>query len=183
MAIKNVLKFIKDEKGSISIITGGLFLLTIALAITLSNVASIAMAKRSLTQATEAAAQRGVRNLDKTSYYKGKFNEITVVENLLGYGPSDPGIPIDCQLAEGDVASAMQDWSRGDITLKRFEITSVKVDEIHCDGYQVSVTTNAETKLAFVLPFINIQTVNISSSVSTENKRSQGFYLFGVRIA
>jgi len=182
MAIKQSLNFVKSERGSISVITGGLFVLAIALAVTLSNVASIAMAKRSLTQATEAAAQRGVRNLDKTSYYKGKFNEITMVQNLMGYRPGDPGIPIDCQRAQNDVVSALRDWSHGDLSLKRFEITSVEVERIDCDGFQVSVSTRARTKLAFVLPFINIESVDIASSVSTQNERAKGFYLFGIRI-
>lgn len=158
-------------------------MLTLGLAVTLSNVASIAMAKITLTQATESAAQRGVRNLDKSTYYTGKFNELTMVENLFGYGPQDPGIPIDCQMAQDDVASAIYDWSTGDISLKRFEITSVVIDEIVCDGFQVSVSSHANAKLPFVLPFINIKTVSINSSVSTENQRSEGFYLFGIRIA
>lgn len=171
------------DRGSISVLTGGLFILTLALAVTLSNVSSIAMAKRTLTQATESAAQRGVRNLDSKTYYKGKFNEITMVENLLGYGPVDPGIPIDCNQAQGDISGAIQDWSQGDVALTRFEITSVEIDEINCDGYQVSVSTHADTQLPFVLPFINIRTVRIDSTVSTENKRSEGLYLFGIRIA
>ena len=183
MAINRILKFLKKDDGSISVITGGLFLLTLALAVTLSNVASIAMAKRSLTQATEAAAQRGARNLNTNSYYKGQFNEITMVKNILGYSEADPGIPIDCQRAEVDVFNAIQDWSHGGTALKRFEITSVNLDRVDCDGFQVDVTTHAKTRLAFLLPFMNIETVNISSSVSTENKRSQGFYLFGIRIA
>lgn len=183
MAIEKVKARIKSDRGSISVLTGGLFVLTLGLVVTLSNVASIAMAKRTLTQATESAAQRGVRNLDKSIYYTGKFNEITMVENLLGYGPEDPGIPIDCQRAEDDVASAIFDWSTGDISLKRFEITSVVIDEIECDGFQVSVSSHANTNLPFILPFINLKTVSIHSSVSSENKRSEGFYLFGIRIA
>ncbi len=183
MAIKNLFASIKSERGSISVLTGGLFVLTLGIAVTLSNVASIAMAKRTLTQATESAAQRGVRNLDKSSYYAGKFNEITMAENFFGLGPEDPGIPIDCQRAEDDVASAIYDWSVGDASLKRFEITSVVIDQIGCDGYQVSVSSHADAKLPFILPFINIKTVSINSSVSTENKRSEGFYLFGIRIA
>ena len=60
---------LKDEKGSISILIMGLFLLSVIILMVLTDISSVYLAKRTLTQATEAAAQRGVRNLDLSKYY------------------------------------------------------------------------------------------------------------------
>ena len=80
---------------------------TLIVLVILTNISSIYLAKRALTQASEAAAQRGVRNLDKTSYYRGEFDATTQARNLFGIGPSDPGVPIDCSKALGDAEGAL----------------------------------------------------------------------------
>ena len=61
----------KSEAGSISVIVIGLFVITVASLMVMTDVSSIIVAKRSLVQATEAAAQRGVHTLDKSKYYQG----------------------------------------------------------------------------------------------------------------
>ena len=55
------ISFYKDERGSISLLVLVLFLISVVTSLVITDVAAITMAKRSLTQATEAAAQRGVR--------------------------------------------------------------------------------------------------------------------------
>jgi hypothetical protein len=37
--------------------------------------------------------------------------------------------------------------------------------------------------LPFQLPFLNLSTVKLESSVTTYNQRNNGFYLFGYRIS
>ena len=174
---------IKDERGSISLLVIGLFTITVALLITITNIAGVAIAKKSLTQATESAAQFGASTLDKDSYYQGEFSELTMVENLIGTGPEDPGVPIDCDEAVSKVQTAMQDWSSGDLSLKRVEIESLQIDSVDCDGFELSISTSARAKLAFVLPFFNLTDVAIQSTVGSTNERRQGLYLFGFRIA
>ena len=61
---------IKDDSGSIAAIVIGLFLLTVASLMVMTDVSTVIIAKRSLAQATEAAAQRGIHTLDKSSYYQ-----------------------------------------------------------------------------------------------------------------
>jgi hypothetical protein len=175
-------KIAKDERGSISILVGGLFLITISLLIILTSVAEVAVAKRSLTQATESAAQRGVRNLDKEAYYQGEFDEITMVSNLFGAGPDDPGIPIDCSAAKGDVLQGLEDWANGDRSLTRVELSGVEIKEISCDGFGLQVTVQARVTLPLSLPFIDLKSVLIESTVGTINSRDKGLYLFGIRI-
>ena len=96
------IKFLSSESGSISLVVMALFTISLSSILVVTDVAAVAIAKRSLTQATESAAQRGVRNLDRTSYYRGEFDVTTQARNLFGIGPTDPGVTIDCSEALGD---------------------------------------------------------------------------------
>ncbi len=84
-----------SEKGSISVVVIGLFIITVASLMVMTDGSALLVAKRSLVQATEAAAQRGVHTLDKSEYYQGKGNAFTsplaAVTNR-----AHPVIPIDC---------------------------------------------------------------------------------------
>lgn len=182
MFTKRILRATTDDRGSISVLVGGLFLITIALLIIMTNVAQVSIAKRSLTQATESAAQRGVSNLDKDAYYQGEFDAITMAANLLKLGPDDPGIPIDCDAAQEDVLEAMRDWMSGDKSLTRVELSDIQVDQLTCDGFGIELTMRAKVTLPLVLPFIGIQKFEITSTVGASNVRQEGLYLFGMRI-
>ena len=57
----------KEETGSIAVVVIGLFVITVASLMVMTDVSALIVAKRSLVQATEAAAQRGVHTLDKSS--------------------------------------------------------------------------------------------------------------------
>ena len=175
--------FVKDENGSISVIVIAFFLLIVTTAIIVTDISAIAVAKRSLTQATESAAQRGVRNLDKKAYYSGEFDISTMVGNILGIGPSDPGIPIDCRSALGDAQSALADWTNGKRSLRRSEIDSVVISDLSCDGFGIQITTRAVLKLPIVIPLFRIERIEIESKVSTLNMREKGFAPFGLRIS
>jgi len=180
--VNDFLKRLRSESGSISLVVMALFVVSLSSILVITDVAAVAIAKRSLTQATEAAAQRGVRNLDKTSYYRGEFDATTQARNLFGIGPSDPGVPIDCSKALGDAEGALADWSSGPNGLRRVEITNLKISRIECDGFGIQLITQATAKLPLVLPFFNLDSVEISSKVSTTNTRAKGFSPFGIRI-
>ena len=180
--IHNFFKRLRSESGSISLVVMALFIVSLSSILVVTDVAAVAIAKRSLTQATEAAAQQGVRNLDKTSYYRGEFDATTQARNLFGIGPSDPGVPIDCSKALGDAEGALADWSSGPNSLRRVEITNLKISGIECDGFGIQLITQATAKLPLVLPFFNLDSVEISSKVSTTNIRAKGFSPFGIRI-
>lgn len=175
-------KFIRDERGSISLVVIILFLVTVMTAIVITDVAAIAVAKRSLTQVTEAAAQRGVRNLDLNKYYSGEFDLTTMASNLFGVGPDDPGVPIDCSKALGDAQNALADWSNGDDSLRRDEIYELRISTIDCDGFGIQLVTEAMARLPIVIPIFDLDSVEIRSQVSTTNTRKSGFSPFGIRI-
>ena len=77
-SFRDYLRKIGDESGSIAVIVIGLFIITVASLMVMTDVSTVIIAKRSLAQATEAAAQRGVHTLDKSSYYQGTANIFTV---------------------------------------------------------------------------------------------------------
>jgi hypothetical protein len=175
-------KLFRDERGSISLVVISLFLVSVMTALVVTDIATISIAKRSLTQVTESAAQRGVRNLDLGAYYSGEFDLTTTASNFFGVGPEDPGVPIDCSKALGDAQGALADWSSGDKSLRRSEITSLRISEITCDGFGIQLITEATARLPIAIPIFKVESVRITTRVSTTNTRKAGFAPFGIRI-
>lgn len=172
----------RDERGSISLIVLTFFLISVIASLVITDVAAVAIAKRSLTQATEAASQRGVRNLNKDAYYSGEFDLSTMVGNIFGVGPEDPGIPIDCANALVDAEGAIADWGSGPRSLRRVELLDVAIRDIQCDGFGIQLVTSATAQLPIVIPLLKMDKVQITSRVSTTNTRRAGFAPFGIRV-
>jgi Flp pilus assembly protein TadG len=177
-----VANFLKDERGSISLIVMALFMLTIITAAILTDISSVYLAKRSLTQATEAAAQRAVRNLDMDAYYRGEYNATKSLLSLAGYGESDPGIPIDCAKGKVDALNALSDWSAAGKTVMRSNLGAINLEKLSCDGYRFALTTSSTASLPFILPFIEISKVRISSTVGSVDERKETSNYYGVDI-
>ena len=183
VALRRVSLKIQDERGSISLLIIALFLITISLVMITTNVATITLAKRTLTQSAESAAQRGAHFLDEDAYYSGKFNVITMAQNLFGQGPEDPGVPIDCQKAQAGIAEALSDLAKESKLLIDKGAHNLEVAEIACDGRDLRVALKVKVDLPFQLPFLNLSSVTLISSATTYNQRNNGFYLFGFRIS
>jgi len=182
-ALRSVSLKIQEERGSISILIIALFLITISLVMITTNIATITLAKRTLTQSAESVAQRGAHFLDEDAYYRGKFNVITMAQNLFGQGPEDPGVPIDCQKAQVGIAEALSDLSQESKLLIDKGAHNLKVAEIACDGRDLRVALKVEVDLPFQLPFLNLRSVTLISSATTYNQRNNGLYLFGFRVS
>lgn len=174
---------IRDERGSISLLTIALFLLTVSLVMIATNIATVTLAKRTLTQSAESVAQRGAHFLDEDAYYTGKFNVITMAQNVFGQGPEDPGVPIDCQKAQAGIAEALSDLASESKILIDKGAHDLEIAEIACDGRGLRVALQAEVDLPFQLPFLNIRSVTLMSSATTYNQRNNGLYLFGYRVS
>jgi hypothetical protein len=183
---KNVLislqRLMREERGSLSVLILGLFMTTLITLIILTDISAVYFAKRALTQATEAAAQRGVRNLDMEAYYRGKYNATQLLINLTGARESDPGIPIDCSKGSEDVKAAVSDFSRDRENLLSRQIGVIRIDKISCDGYQLSIETSSSARLPFVLPFIGVDEVQIRSQVGTFDERKVTTNYYGISI-
>lgn len=166
-------KFLRDERGSLSLLIMSLFLITVLTLAILTDISSIYLAKRSLTQATEAAAQRGVRNLDLDNYYRGEYNFNRFQLDALGLGQSDPGIPIDCSKGLRDAVSALRDWSASGPSMKRRNMSEISLVDSWCNGYQISLRTSSNVKLPFVLPFIGLDRFTIYSTIGSIDQRKR----------
>ena len=172
--------FLRDDRGSLSVLILGLFLVILTTLMILTDVSSVYFAKRSLAQATEAAAQRGVRNLDLGSYYRGEYNIKTFIRNLSG--ERDPGIPIDCEKGRKDSINAISEFSRDRESLLGSQLGEIRVDQISCDGYQLSIQTSSTARLPFVIPFINIGSVEITSHVGAFDERKITTNYYGINV-
>ena len=172
---------IKNEEGSISVVVIGLFVITVASLMVMTDVSALIVAKRSLVQATEAAAQRGVHTLDKASYYQGKANMFTV-PMALATGRPHPSIPIDCNRGGVEVLLELNSWSRDQGDMKWQQLKGIQLTNYQCDGQSLAIDTRSEVNLPFRVPFTSTDSVFLTASAGTGNDVQEGFYLFGVRL-
>ena len=175
-------KYLLDERGSLSVLILSLFMIVLITLVALTDISAIYFAKRSLTQATEAAAQRAVRNLDLDAYYQSKYNATQFLKNLSDARDKDPGIPIDCARGEIDARSAISDLSSDRRNIFGSNLGEIRVDAIDCDGYQISIKSSATASLPFVLPFTGISSVEITSHVGTFDERKKSTNYYGINI-
>ena len=174
-------QFLKDDSGSLAVIVIGLFIITVASLMVMTDVSTVIVAKRSLAQATEAAAQRGVQTLDKANYYQGKGNVFTVPLGIATHR-AHPVIPIDCNRGGLEVLLELHSWSNDDTDLKWHQLKGIQLTDYQCDGQTVAITTRSEVNLPFRVPFSSIDSVFLTASAGTTNQVQEGFYLFGIRL-
>ena len=177
----NLIKKLRSETGSISVIVIGLFVITVASLMVMTDVSSLIVAKRSLVQATEAAAQRGVHALDKSKYYQGKGNMFTV-PLALATQREHPIIPIDCTRGGIEVLLELNSWSNDESDMKWNALKGIELTHFECDGQLLFIQTKSEIQLPFRVPFSSTDSVFLSASAGTSNDVQEGFYLFGIRL-
>jgi hypothetical protein len=172
---------LKDERGSLSIVIIGLFVVTVASLMVMTDIATVMVAKRSLTQATEAAAMRGVHSLDLDSYYKGKGTIATTPLALINKREHSV-IPIDCDEAVRDVMLELDNWSIDETSMKRQELQAIVLTDFYCDGSSVEIATFTTVKFPFTVPFTSQSSASLYANAASSNQVQEGFYLFGIRL-
>jgi hypothetical protein len=172
---------LSDDSGSIAVIVIGLFLITVASLMVMTDVSTLIIAKRSLVQATEAAALRGVHTLDKAAYYQGKANMFTLPLAVVTQR-DHPDIPIDCTRGGYEVLLELHSWSNDQSDLKWHELQGIELMDYQCDGQSLEIETKSEVHLPFRIPFTSTDSVFLTASAGTTNKVQEGYYLFGVRL-
>lgn len=182
LAIKTFGKFRNDERGSISVITIGLFLLILTTSLVLTDISSIYLAKRSLSLATEAALQRGMKNLDESAYYSGEYNFNQLLVNGFGAGETDPGIPIDCEKGLQDIQEVLASWQERGTASVRENVAAVRLTNFECDGYQIYIESAAVARIPLPIPFINIDEVAIHSFAGAIGERAETNNYYGFDI-
>lgn len=174
-------KRLNSERGSISVVVIGLFVITVASLMVMTDVSALIVAKRSLVQATEAAAQRGVHTLDKSEYYQGKGNMFTA-PLAIATQREHPTIPIDCSRGGVEVHLELNSWSNDEGDMKWQQLKGVQLTSFSCDGASLDISTRSEMKLPFKVPFTTTDSVFLTATAGTTNKVQEGFYLFGFRL-
>ncbi len=172
---------LNSERGSISVVVIGLFVLTVASLMVMTDVSALIVAKRSLVQATEAAAQRGVHTLDKSEYYQSKGNMFTA-PLAIATQREHPTIPIDCSRGGVEVLLELNSWSNDDSDMKWQQLKGVQLTSFSCDGASLDISTRSEMKLPFKVPFTTTDSVFLTATAGTTNTVQEGFYLFGFRL-
>ena len=178
---QRVLKFFKDDRGSLSVVIIGLFCITVASLVVMSDVATVLVAKRSLAQATEAAAQQGVHTLDKSAYYTGKGTMFTVPLALITQRAHSP-IPIECNRAVVDVLTELQNWSHDRGSMKRHELQGINLTDMKCNGTSIEISTYAKVVFPFTVPFSHMKSAILTATAGVTNQVQEGIYLFGIRV-
>ena len=102
--IKSLHHKLKREDGSISVLVFGLFIVVLLASVVLTDISAIIVAKRSLIQATESAAQSAAHALDLETYYQGKHSALSFLVT-----DASPVIPIDCAAANTRAAETLSD--------------------------------------------------------------------------
>ena len=148
----------KSEKGSISVLTIGLFLLTVALLIIITDIGSVIVARRSLIQVTESAAIRATHQLDLSSYYRGE---------------EGVDIPINCAVALSTINDELHQWTISSSEMKRKELHRVKLLDFSCSGNRIELATSAEAVLPFPMPGSALPSVEIGATVAAESNRKR----------
>lgn len=179
--ILSTLRTFGQDSGSIGVIVIGLFVITVASLLVMTDVSTLIVAKRSLVQATESAAQRGVHTLDKSSYYQGTANMFTV-PLAIGTQRAHPLIPIDCTRGGFEVLLELHSWSNDDTDLKWHQLKGIQLTDFQCDGQLLAIETRSEVRLPFKVPFSSMDSVFLTASAGTTNQVQEGFYLFGIRL-
>lgn len=176
-------KLIEDESGSISLLIIGFFVAALSALMVITDVAVVANAKRSLDQATEAAAMRAVHNLDEEAYYQGKHTIFTTIWEIAQGGDwADNRVPVDCEKGRKEAIDEMSTWFNTISNMKTIQIEDYKIDGYECVYDLVRLKTSASVKLPFPAPFTNMDKTTVNSSISTLNEKDKGLYLFGLRI-
>ena len=156
---------VKEERGSISVLIIGLFVIALSASLVLTDISSHYLAKRSLTQVAESIAQSAMHNLDEETYYSSEYNLQQLAANMFLDAESDPGIPIDCDKGRVDALRFLSGIAENDASI-RSNLHNIYMTEYSCDGYQVAITLEGEVEYPVLVPWMSSNTATMQSTVS-----------------
>jgi hypothetical protein len=174
---------LRNEDGSISVLVFGLFAVVLLSGVVLTDISAIIVAKRSLVQATESAAQSAANALDLETYYQGKHSALSLLVS-----DASPVIPIDCEAASirasqtlADIANtANRNYGGSSKQLIRRELSDVRISEFQCNGTEVLITASAKAWLPISLSLFSFESVDLSASAGTTSVKKRVLSIFGI---
>ena len=126
-----------------------------------------------------AGGKTGVANC--ANHFTGQGTLFTAPLAAINHRDHTP-IPINCGRALLDVMLELHNWSNDDGSMKRHELQGIVLRDLQCDGTSLEVSTYAEIKFPFTVPFSRMDSAILTSTVGTTNQVQEGLYLFGVRL-
>ncbi len=181
--VNGLKRFHNCQSGSLSVLIIGLFIAALTALMIVTDIAVVANAKRTLDQATEAAAMRAVQNLDEAAYYVGKHTALTSIYMLAGNeNYAENRIPVDCDAGWLDVNNELNTWMNTNSNMKTIQIKNFEITMYNCVYDVVHLETKAKVKLPFPLPFATLNETSVNSSITTLNEKDKGLWLFGFRL-
>jgi len=173
---------LKNEEGSISVLVFGLFAVVLLSGVVLTDISAVIVAQRSLTQATESAAQSAAHALDLDTYYQGKHSALSFLVR-----DASPVIPIDCKAASGRASETLADLANtsnrnygSNKELLRRELSDVRISEFQCNGTEVLITASAKAWLPISLSLFSFESVDLSASAGTTSVKKRVLSIFGI---
>ena len=172
----------ENEDGSISVLVFGLFAVVLLSGVVLTDISAVIVAQRSLTQATESAAQSAAHALDLDVYYQGKHSALSFLVS-----DTSPVIPIDCKAASGRASETLADIANTSNRnygthkeLLRRELSDVHISEFQCNGTEVLITASAKAWLPISLSLFSFESVDLSASAGTTSVKKRVLSIFGI---
>ena len=176
-------KLHSEQDGSLSLLIIGLFIAALTALMIVTDVGVVANAKRTLDQATEAAAMRAVQNLDQSAYYSGKHTILTSAYATLGNSDYiDDRVPVDCEKGWREITDEMSTWMSTSSNMKTLQIDSYEITVFDCVNDVVHLETKAKVRLPFPVPFAHMEKSTVASSITTLSEKDKGLWLFGWRV-
>jgi len=196
LGLKQVLRRLKNEDGSISVLVFGLFAVVLLSGVVLTDISAVIVAQRSLVQATESAAQSAAHALDLDTYYQGKHSALSFLVS-----DASPVIPIDCKAASSRASETLSDiantsnrnydsssrpseakkfFSGSKKELLRRELSNVHISEFQCNGTELLITASAKAWLPISLSLFSFESVDLSASAGTTSVKKRVLSIFGI---
>ena len=156
-------KELEDERGSISLLIIGLFVIVLALSLAILDVSGNLLAKQELTHIGEAAISSAAHSIDLDRYYRADRN---FVRNS-SKGPIYR-IPINC-------STALMKFQR-EVTYSSLRGKSISILSWNCYKDSLSAQLQSDVPLLVPVPFIGresdsqgSQTAHIVATVKAES--------------
>jgi len=175
LAKKFTRSLLLEERGSISVLIIGLFVLTVGLMMVMTDISSLVLSRKALTRQTEFLVQQGAKEIDLGAYYQGTGNLATYVAEKLFIDQKDSGIPLNCEQSRAAILEVSR--SIENERLRNFELLSME-----CQSGLLAVETQAEAVIPFRLPFLDSMNFTIKGFAANSPERRNGFWLRGLRL-
>lgn len=175
VSVKDWRRFVDDERGSLSVLIIGLFLLTMTLIMVMSDISALVAARKALSQHTEFLVQQGAKSIDLEAYYQGRGGLLPYLAEKTIVDQTDPGIPLDCDEVNRAVVQAAANVSDSKFT--RFRLVNFE-----CNRGVTLVETQAEANLPYSLPFLKLDSPLMRGYAANSPERRNGLWIRGIRL-